>query len=219
VLAHYQTSICETIKAKVTTWRSGDVPQPGYERQRIRARSDWNLLISIEQRIQECPSVFDPQGPLLWFLHGHVKIGLHEGGVKTRVKDLLSALGAEVVKDIFGAGDIVAIMEASIHDRNQILGGRVGVQQVVKLGVLVLREGRGQDSIGCAVAEEGVHVVARVTLGISRRFWEPGVGRKKGRVVIGDRRGDRVEGRCASTFCGGGIETGGARKALTRVGQ
>ena len=136
------------------------------------------------------------------------------------MKDLLCALGAEVVKDFFGAGDIVAIMQASIHDRNEILGGRVGVQQVVELGVLVLREGRGQDSIGRAVAEEGVHVArAGITLDISHRFWEPGVGRKKGRVGIGDGWGDRVQGRCASTFCGGGVETSGTRKALTRIGQ
>jgi hypothetical protein len=48
-------------------------------------------------------------------LEGHIEISLYERGVKTRVKDLLSSLGAEVVEDLFGAGDVVTIMQASIH--------------------------------------------------------------------------------------------------------
>ena len=87
------------------------------------------------------------------------------------------------------------------------------------LECLSCRKGQGKDGIGRAAAEEGLHVTrARVTLGIFSRVCELQESRKKGRVVIWDGS-DRIKGWRVGTFCGGRVETGRARKALTRVRQ
>jgi hypothetical protein len=54
-------------------------------------------------------NVFSAHKDLLWFLKGYVKIA-STIGVKTRVKNQLSSLSAEVVKDLFGTRDIETIM-------------------------------------------------------------------------------------------------------------
>ena len=81
----------------------------------------------------------------------------------------------------------------------------------------VLQKGRGKDGIGCVAVEEGLHVThTRVTLGIFSRVCELWESQKKGRVVIWVES-DCVEGWHVGTFCRGRVETGRARKVLTRV--
>jgi hypothetical protein len=51
------------------------------------------------------------------------------------MKNLLSVLSAQVIKDFFGMVDVIAVVEAGIHDGNQVAHGRIGVIEVIELGL------------------------------------------------------------------------------------
>jgi hypothetical protein len=102
------------------------------------------------------------------------------------VKNVLRTLGAQVIEDFLGTGDVIAIVQASIHDGNHVAGGRVGIIEVVEFGVLIAWEGWWKESIRRTSAEERLHVAGGwVTLHITDMVWVSRKGRKKGRIGVG----------------------------------
>jgi hypothetical protein len=62
-------------------------------------------------------------------------------------------------KDLSCSGDVVEVMETSIDDREQVLGGRVGEVEVVEGGVVIGWQRSGQHGVGCVVFEKFVHIL------------------------------------------------------------
>ena len=77
---------------------------------------------------------------LLWLVEGHIKISLDEGSIEAQVIYPVGSFGARVINHFLRTGNVVAIMQINTHDNNEVLRGRVGVIEAVKLRVLVPRE-------------------------------------------------------------------------------
>lgn len=100
---------------------------------------------------------------------------------------MLRTLGAQVIENFLGTGDVIAVVQASIHDGNHVAGGRISIIEVVEFGVLINWEGWREECVWRASAKERLHVAGGwVTMRITGRVWVSRKGGKESRVRVGN---------------------------------